>query len=176
MNTGALAAFGSAAELLDAIHELRRRGYRRLDAFTPHMVKGLEEALGMPRSKINRMIFPLAMLGAAFGFFVQWWCNAVDYPLNVGGRPPNSWPAFVPITFEAGVLTAGLTGLLLLLALTRLPRLHAPVLDVEGFDRASIDTFWVAIDDRDPMWNEVQVDRDLHEVGAIRVARARRRT
>lgn len=176
METGMLAELPSAEALLAAVHELRKRGYRRLDAFAPHTVKGLEEALSLPRSNINRMIFPFGMLGAALGYLVEQWCNGVDYPLNVGGRPLVSWPAFIPIAFEAGVLSAGLTGLLLFLLLSRLPRLYAPIFDAEGFERASVETYWVGIDDRDPMWSEAQAELDLKALGALHVARARRRT
>ena len=96
--------------------------------------------------------------------------------LDVGGRPLHSAPAFIPITFESAVLSASLFALLALLALCRLPELHSPLFDADGFERASRDTFWLGIDERDRSFNEVQVERDLHDVGALHVARARRRT
>jgi hypothetical protein len=176
MDTGYLAQLLTPEDLLRAVHELRRRGYRRLDAFTPYPIKGLEEALHLRRSPLNWRVLPLALLGAGFGYLIQWWCNGVDYPLNVGGRPLNSVPAFIPITFEAGVLSAALTGCFLLLLLCRLPALYSPLFDVPGFERASVDRFWVGVDDRDPWFNEVQTERDLRELGALSVARAQRRT
>ena len=106
---------------------LRGRGYRRLDAFTPYPVKGLEGAIGLTRSPLGKMLFPVAMVSAALGYLIQLWCNAWDYPINVGGRPLNSVPASIPITFETGVLLSSLTGVFLFLLLTGLPRLHAPV-------------------------------------------------
>lgn len=176
MRAGYLAEVDGPEALVAAAHALRLRGYRRLDAFTPYLVKGLEEALGARRSWLAKAVFPMAMLGAGLGVLVQWWCNAVDYPINVGGRPLVSWPAYVPITFEAGVLTAGLSGLLIFLLASRLPELHCPLFDADGFDSASIDAFWIGVDERDPMWNEVGVAQDLREIGAIRVVRARRRS
>ncbi|MFT3773132.1 MAG: DUF3341 domain-containing protein [Minicystis sp.] len=176
MRVGYLGEFRTSEALIHAIGELRERGYRKLDAFTPYPIKGLEQALKFPRSPIARMIFPVAISGAGLGYLVQLWCNGFDYPLNVGGRPLNSAPAFIPITFEAGVLTAGLTGLFLLILLCRLPNLYNPLDDVPGFERASIDTFWVGIDESDTLFNEVQIERDLRDLGAIHVARARWRT
>jgi hypothetical protein len=175
MHTGLLAELRTADELLHAVRELRRRGYQRLDAFTPYPVKGLEEAIGLRRSLLPWIVFPIAMAGAGLGYLIQLFCNAYDYPLNVGGRPLNSAPAFIPITFESGVLAASLGGVFVFLLLTGLPRLHAPVDDVEGFQRASVDTFWVGVDDRDPRFDVDELTRLLHDLGAISVGRARER-
>jgi hypothetical protein len=175
MKTGVLAEFGTPEEMLHAIAALRKLGYRSLDAFSPFPVRGAEQALGLPRSRINWMIFPLAACGAAFGYLVQWFCNAYDYPINVGGRPPNSAPTFIPITFETAVLTASISGVFLLLVLCRLPLLYTPLFDVEGFERSSIDTFWVGVDDRDPQFDASEIERALRDLGARTVARARRR-
>lgn len=168
MKRGLLAEFETPEALLGAALELRRRGYTELDAFTPYPVHGLESALGLRRSRLTWMVFPLALGGAAAGYFVQWWCNAWDYPLNVGGRPPHSAPAFIPITFEMTVLTSALTGLIIFLVLSRLPALWGPVFDVEGFERASIDRFWLGIDAADPTLLRGRAERDLRELGALR--------
>jgi len=176
MDTGYLGELLTPEELLRAVGALRARGYRRIDAFSPYPIKGLEEALHLGRSPLNRRLLPIALLGAGFGYALQYWCNGVDYPLDVGGRPLHSAPAFIPITFESGVLAAALGGCLLLLLLCRLPQLYCPLFDVPGFERASIDRFWVGVDERDPGFNEVQTERDLREIGAVSVGRARRRT
>jgi hypothetical protein len=175
MHTGLLAELRTPEDLLHAVHELRRHGYRRLDAFTPYPVKGLEEAVGIRRSLLAWIVFPIAVAGAGLGYLIQLFCNAIDYPLNVGGRPLNSVPAFIPITFETGVLAASLGGVFVFLLLTGLPRLHAPVDDVEGFQRASIDTFWVGVDDRDPRFDAEELTRLFHDLGAVSVGRARER-
>src|SRR5262249_53577773 len=132
VNTGIVAEFETAEALLHALHELHRRGYRRLDAFTPYPVKGMEEAMGLRRSPLCWIVFPIAIVGAGLAYLVQLFCNAYDYPINVGGRPLNSAPAFIPITFESGVLAASLGGCFVFLLLTGLPQLHAPVADVPG--------------------------------------------
>jgi hypothetical protein len=175
MHTGIVAEVSGPEELIHVVGELRRRGYRKLDAFTPYPIKGLEQALGLTRSRINFIVFPIAIAGAGLAYLVEWWCNAVDYPLNVGGRPLNSVPAFIPITFEMGVLAASLGGFVVFFILCGLPQLYAPVFDVEGFDRASIDRFWVGIDDRDPMFNAEALEHDLRALGALQVGRARKR-
>jgi hypothetical protein len=175
METGMLGEFEDAEALLHAIRELRARGYRRMDAFTPYPVKGLEDALGLPRSRLNWKVLPLALLGAAGGYGVQWFCNAYDYPLNVGGRPPHSAPAFIPVTFEMGVLASAVFGVLIGLYLMGLPRLYLPLFDAPGFSRATLDRFVVGLDGADPSFNSVQAERDLRELGAARVTVARRR-
>ncbi len=175
MRTGLLASFGTPEALLRAVRELRRRGYRRMDAFTPYPVKGLEQALGLSRSPLPKIVFPVAMAGAGLAYLIQLWCNGYDYPINGGGRPLHSAPAFIPITFESGVLVASLAGVFVFLLLTSLPRLHAPVDDVEGFERASLDRFWVAVDDRDPLFAAVDLELELRELGALSVGRARTR-
>src|SRR5262249_50082049 len=158
--------FESAEGLLHAVRELRRRGYEKLDAFTPYPVKGLEQALGLQRSRITWIVFPIGMAGAAFGYLVQLFCHAYDYPINGGGRPLNSAPAFIPITFESGVLAASVGGCFVFLLLTGLPQLYAPVADIPGFERASMDRFFAGVDDRDPRFDAGELDRLLRELGA----------
>jgi hypothetical protein len=175
METGTLGEFDAPEALLSAVRELKRRGYRRMDAFTPYPVKGLEEALGLRRSTLNWRVLPFAALGALTGYLIQWFCNAVDYPLNVGGRPLHSAPAFIPITFETGVLVSSLFGVLVGLYFTGLPRTYLPLFDVPGFERATLDRFFVGIDGADPSYSSVDAERDLRALGALRVTVARRR-
>jgi hypothetical protein len=170
MRAMVLAEFLSPEELIRAIRELRALGYRRLDAFTPYPVKGAAEALGLGRSMLNWLVFGLGMSGAAAAYLIQWYCNAYDYPINVGGRPLHAAPAFIPITFEMGVLAAAVGGLCLYFIASGLPELWNPIFDVPGFERASIDRFWVSLYPRDPSFDPADVERDLKELGAIRVA------
>jgi hypothetical protein len=175
MRAGMLGEWPSPEGLLHAVGALRERGYRRLDAFTPYPLEGLEEALDLRRSRLGWMVLPVALVGAASGYLVQLWCNGIDYPLDVGGRPLNSVPAFIPITFEAGVLSAGLGALYLFLLLCKLPDLYCPLADAEGFERATTDGFWVGVDERDPRFDEARIERDLRDLGAVTVSRARGR-
>jgi hypothetical protein len=173
MRAGTLAELGSPEELLRAVAELRRKGYAELDAFTPYPVPGLEEALGLPRSRLGWMVFPVAVAGAGAGMLAQIYCNAIDYPLDVGGRPLLSLPAYIPITFESAVLFAGVGGLFILLLLCRLPELWSPVFDAEGFESATVDGFWLGIDEADRRYRQDQVEEDLRALAPRRISRAK---
>lgn len=175
MDTGLLAEFETPEDLLHAALEMKKRGYRRMDAFTPYPVKGLEEALGLRRSKLTWLVAPFGILGALTGYFIQWFCNAYDYKINVGGRPLHAAPAFIPITFETTVLFSALFGVFVLCKLTRLPRLYIPLFDAPGFERVTLDRFWLGLDDTDPSFSAVDAMRDLAALGAARVVTARRR-
>lgn len=170
MRRGLLAEFETPEAMLRAVEELYQRGYREMDAFTPYPVHGLERTLRLRRSPLSWIVFFFALAGAAAAYLVQVWLNAWDYPLNVGGRPPHSAPAFIPITFEGTVLTSALVGVLAFFALSRLPELYNPIFEVEGFERASIDRFWIGIDARDPALVRGRAERELRELGASRVA------
>ncbi|MFS8066337.1 MAG: DUF3341 domain-containing protein [Byssovorax sp.] len=170
MRSGVLGEFMTPEAMIAAIVSLRDRGYRRLDAFSPYPVHGAEEAAGTPRSPLGWIAFQLGLAGAGAAYLLQWYCNAYDYPLNVGGRPLHSAPAFIPITFEMGVLSAATAGLIAYLAFTGLPELWSPVFEVEGFERASIDRFWVGVDVRDPRFDRAAVEQAFAELGAARVA------
>src|SRR5439155_7748258 len=170
MRAGLAAEFATAGDLLLAARELRRAGYRALDAFTPHPVHHLDDALGLRRSPLNWIVLPLGLGGAGLGFFIMWWCNAHSYAINVGGRPPFSIPAFMPITFESGVLAAAVSAFVVLFWTLGLPRLAHPLFNVDGFERASIDRFWLAVGERDPRLDLERTPLELRRLGALRVA------
>lgn len=170
MRSGLCAEFLSANDLLIAIQELKRAGYRDLDAFTPHPIEGLEEVLALGRSRLNWFIFPLGMGGAIFAFWLQWYCNAYSYPLNVGGRPPFGWITDIPITFETGVLATSLCAFVGLFWIIGLPNLTHPLFKVDGFERASLDRFWLAIGEHDPELDKERTRETLLSLSAVRVA------
>lgn len=167
---GYLAEFAHEHQLIEAIARLRAKGYERMDAYTPYPVKGLEEALGLRRSRLPLVVFPIAMAGAAAAYLIQWYTNAVSYRLVVGGRPPHGWPAFIPITFETGVLAAGVAAFVLTLAAARLPQPSFTLADVPGFERASSDRFWLLVDAADPRFDPRATAADLRATGSLRVA------
>lgn len=169
MRRGLLAEFGSPEALVAAVAALRELGYAELEAFAPYPVEGLDEALGLRRSRVSTFVLAAGLAGAAAAYLVQWWTNAVDYPLDVGGRPLHSAPAFVPITFETTVLFAALAAFLAPLLLTGLPRLWHPVFEAEGFESASIDGYWLGIDAHDPRLDDGAAGDHLRQLGARRV-------
>jgi hypothetical protein len=164
-----MAEFASGGALLDGIRALRDHGVSRFDAFTPYEVAGLHELLEVRRS---RLAWIALASGLAFGggaYLLQWWINVVDYPLNIGGRPYHSAPAFIPITFEMSVLFASAAALISALVLGGLPRLWHPVFEVEGFERATIDRFWLAVLAGDAALDRARDTEALHAAGAVRV-------
>jgi hypothetical protein len=147
---GLMAEFASAQELVEAATAARSAGYRRMDAYAPFPIEALSEALGHRPSRVPLLTLIGAILGACAGYGLQYWVSAVAYPLNVGGRPYVSWPAFIPITFEMTVLIGGLFAVLGMLALNGLPMPYHPVFNVPRFALASRDRYFLVIEARDP--------------------------
>lgn len=167
--SGLAAEFATPDGLLAAARALREAGYVELDACTPFPIDGLDEALALARSPLNWLVFPLGMGGAGLGFFILWYCNAYSYVLNVGGRPPFAAAAFVPITFETGILTSALVGFVALFAVCGLPHLSHPLFQLDGFDRASVDRFWLVVGGDDRKLVLPYTVRELEGLGALRV-------
>lgn len=150
---GLLGEFASAEALLEAVRAARRSGYVRLEAYTPFSVEGLAEALQLRPNRVPLIALLGGIIGGAGGFFLQWYSAVIDYPINSGGRPLNSWPAFIPTTFELAVLAAALATFGTLLALNGLPRLRHPLFEVAEFDLASRNRFFLCIRGNDPRFS-----------------------
>ena len=164
-----MAEFASGPALLDGVRAARACGLSRFDAFTPYEVAGLQELLAVPRSRLTWLALLGGLAGGGAAYLLQWWINVVDLPLDIGGRPLHSAPAFIPITFEMTVLCAAATALLSALVLGGLPRLWHPVFEVDGFERATIDRFWLAVDPGDPAIDRARDTAALEAAGALRV-------
>ena len=149
---GIMAEFRRPEDLIEAVRAARRAGYTKLDAFSPFPLSELADELGVRTTIIPWIAFLAALVGAGLQYGSQYWMNAVDYPLNVGGRPLDSWPAFIPSTLIVAILWAGAATLIGLLVILRLPRLHHPVFAVHGFRRASEDRFFLCILAEDPIF------------------------
>ncbi len=176
MNTGCyglLAEFASSQALLDAVVAARGAGYRKLEAYTPYFVEGLAEALALPRSRIPLLTLFGGMLGGVLGFFVQWYSAVVDYPIDSGGRPLNSWPMFIPATFETTVLGAALAAFIGMLMLNRLPQLRHPLFDVPDFDLVSRNRFFFCIRGSDPAFEPEHTHAWLETLAPLRVTTVR---
>lgn len=150
---GLAAEFNSAEAVLSAAQRVHAAGYRQTDAFSPFPVEGLPEAIGFTRTGIPMIVGIGGLVGAAGGFFMLWFANVVNYPWNIGGRPPNSWPAFIPITFELGVLFAALSAVVGMLALNGLPMPYHPMFNLPGFNLASKDKFFIVIESADSQFD-----------------------
>lgn len=143
---GLLAEFGSADALIAAARAVRAAGYTRVEAFAPYPLPEAAAALGYRRSGVAFLVLLGGVVGGAAAYLMQYWVSTEGYRLNVGGRPPNSWPMFVPITFELTVLTAALAAFLGVFVLCRLPRFHHPLFAAPRFARATTDGFYLVIE------------------------------
>lgn len=146
---GLLAEFTTPEALREAARAGAARGFARMEAYTPFPVEGLARDLRLARSRLPLVFLLGGLAGGLGGYFMQWYAMGIYYPLNIGGRPLHSWPSFIPVTFELTVLISALSGVLGLLIALRLPRPHHPLFDVPGFERATVDRFFLSIEGLD---------------------------
>jgi hypothetical protein len=168
---GLVAEFETAEQLIRAVKATREAGYRRMDAYSPFPVEGLSEALCLGRNRVPLITLTGGLFGGLGGFAFEYWVSKIAYPLNIGGRPYNSWPAFIPVTFELTVLGASLAAVLGMLALNGLPQPHHPLFNVQRFAKhATSDRFFLCIEARDPKFHLADTARFLQALGSQHVS------
>lgn len=170
---GVLAEFATPGDLTRACERVRDAGYTRWDAHSPFPVHGLDAAMGMKRSKLPWIVLGMGLVGAASGFTLQYWVHSSAYPLVISGKPYFAWPAYVPITFELGVLFGALGAVFGMFHMNRLPMHYHPLFHSKRFERVTDDTFFISIESRDPKFDAGETRRLLDSLGARHVEMVR---
>jgi Alternative complex III, ActD subunit len=169
---GLMTEFDNAEDLLKAAKQTHDEGYRCMDAYSPFPIHGLAEAVGYRHRILPWLVLAGGILGGLGGFGLQYWVSVIELPVNIGGRPFNSWPSFIPVTFECTILGAALTAVLGMLALNGLPKPYHPVFNAERFRLASSNRFFLCIEAADRKFEESAVTaylKSLSPYGVIEV-------
>lgn len=162
---GIIAEFSDPQTLLDAANRTREAGYTNFEAYSPFPIHGLAEAVGFHKSRFSALVLAGGIIGGIGGFFMCWYANVISYPLNIGGKPLNSWPAWIPITFECTILLAAFAAVFGMLGLNGLPMPYHPVFNIERFSQASRDKFFLVIQSRDPKFEIDEAWKFLETLG-----------
>jgi hypothetical protein len=163
---GVMAQFDSPTTLVAAAREAYAAGYRQINGYSPFPIEELSDAIGFKRTTLPLIVLAGGIIGAVGGFFMQYWMEVINYPINVGGKPFNSWPAFIPITFECTVLCAAFAAVFGMLALNKLPQPYHPVFNAPNFALATRDSFFLVIESKDPKFDHDEAVRFLKSLEA----------
>jgi hypothetical protein len=166
---GLLVEFPSVPVLMQAVEECKRAGFRHWDVHTPFPVHGMNNAMGIKHTKLPLVVLGAGLTGMGLAGLMQWWMNAVDYKLNISGKPFFSLPANIPIIFELTVLFSALTAFGAMLAMNALPRHHHPLFRSERFRRATQDRFFITVEARDPKFDEPRLREFFGLLGGTQV-------
>ena len=166
---GLMAEFDDPTSLVTATERAHGAGYRRMDAYSPFPIEELHEALGARHTRLPLIVLIGGVCGCIGGYALQYWSSVMAYPLNIGGKPLHSWPAFIPVTFECTILVAALSAVLGMLALNGLPQPYHPVFNVPRFALASRNRFFLCIEARDPKFDIDATRQFMSSLGAREV-------
>ena len=166
---GLMAEFDNPSDAVQAARKVYEEGYRRIDAFSPYPVEELSEAIGVHSTRMPLIVLIGGILSGLAGYLLQYYTLVLDYPLNVGGKPLHSWPAFIPVTFEMTVLGAALFAVFGMLAMNGLPEPYHPVFNAPNFALASRDRFFVLIESTDPKFDRERTAEFLRTLNAREV-------
>ena len=168
---GLLAEFAGVPDLMVAVEECRRAGFRHWDVHSPFPVHGMNNAMGIKNTRLPLLVLGSGLTGMGLALLMQWWMNAHDYRLIISGKPFFSLPANIPVVFELTVLFAALSAFIGMLAMNALPSHHHPLFRSERFRRATQDRLFITIEARDPNYDESRVRAFLEALGSVHVER-----
>ncbi len=166
---GLMAEFEDPNTLVEATSKAYERGHRKMDAYAPFPIEELAEALGSHHSRLPLMVLVGGIIGCLAGFGMQYWVNVIEYPMNIAGRPFNSWPMFIPVTFEMTILFSALTAVFGMFALCGLPTPYHPVFNNPRFSAASQDRYFLCIEADDPHFDRDETHQFLASLGPTEV-------
>jgi hypothetical protein len=167
---GLMAEFDNPTDAVAATHRAYAEGYRRMDAYSPYPIEELSDAVGFHKTRVPLVVLCGAILGGLSGYMLQYWISVISYPLNVGGRPLHSWPAFIIVTFEMTILFGGISAVVGMLALNGLPMPYHPVFNNPRFTSASRDRFFLCIEAADPQFDREHTGSFMATLNAVDVA------
>jgi hypothetical protein len=167
---GLLAEFHTPGEVVEAARGVREAGYTKVDGYSPFPIEELSEALHFHKSHLPKIVLGGGILGAFAGWALEYWSSVIAYPLNIGGRPFNAWPAFIVPAFETTILFAAGSAVLGMLALNGLPQPYHPVFNAPSFALATRDRFFICVEAIDPRFDRTQTRRFLESLGASEVS------
>ncbi len=166
---GLLVEFDDVKSLVAAAEKVRDAGFKRWDAFTPFPVHGLDDAMGVEPTRLPLFVFGAGLTGAIFGLALQWWTNAIDYPLIISGKPFFSIPANIPVLFEVTVLFSALGAFLGMIVFNGLPQLYHSLFKSRRFRRVTTDRFFITVEAADPKFDPAETRSFLDSLGGIAV-------
>ena len=166
---GILAEFEDPTHLMRAAVELRDAGYKHFDCHSPFPIHGMDKAMGMKKTKLGWVVAAAGFSGAGGAMLLQWWTSTIAYPVVISGKPLFSMPAYVPVTFELGILFAGFAALFSIMGFNKLPRLNHPLFASEKFAKATDDGFFVSVEATDPNFDPAKTKKLLESAGAREV-------
>ena len=159
-----VAEFETPEKLLEAAEQAK------MDAYSPFPIHGLSEAIGFRDTKVPWTVFAFGLIGLTVGYTLQWWTAVIDYPMNVGGRPLNSIPAFIPITYESTILFAAFSAAIGMFIYNKLPQPYHPIFNAKNFERATQDRFFLAVEIEDPKFDVQDFEKIAKSAGAVEVS------
>lgn len=160
---GLLAEYDTVPGMVSAAEKAHEHGYRRMDTYSPFPIEEAAEAIGFHKNRVALVVLIGGLLGGLGGYSLEYWVSVLAYPINVGGKPWHSWPAFIPVTFECTVLGASIAAFIGMLAMNGLPMPYHPVFNAPNFSAASKDKFFLCIEAADPQFDLTQTRRFLEQ-------------